>query len=77
MTNTTKFDTGIIKGIIEDYLKNMVEDEFDNAIKKTVARIELRKGEVIAGIMLDVMKVINFHEYSDKLVIEIRKPDSK
>ena len=60
---------------IESHLKSFVEEEFDKAIKESTDRAMKRKGEVVAGIMINIMKMVEFESYSDRIVIQIRQKE--
>ncbi len=63
-----------VKGVIERHLKEMIEHEMQTQLKDVAAWIEKRKGEMVAGVMVDLMKQVEFETLKDRVIITIRKP---
>lgn len=67
----TKIEIGekVVK-LVEAELKSLLEKEFDDAIE----RFNKRKGEVVAGILVWMMKSTDMRILQDRIVFEIRSP---
>lgn len=63
-----------VRGVIEQHLKQMIEHEMETQLKDVAEWIEKRKGEMVAGVVVDLMKQMEFETMRDRLVITIRKP---
>lgn len=63
-----------LKEIITKSLQREIEAELDKAKTKALEIIEQRKGEIVAGVMIDIMKQADFQMLQDRVVITIRKP---
>ena len=61
-----------IKSAIETELKVAIDFEFEEAKK----RIEARKSEIIAGVILYITKTITMESLENKLIITVRTEQS-
>lgn len=57
------------KDYISKAIQKNIEDEFDNTMKA----LNQRKNEVVAGILLNVMKTVEMQSVGDKLTVTIRE----
>lgn len=57
-----------IKEVVEKTLQKELEKEIDLALKN----FEKRKGEIVAGVLVLVMKMTDMRILEDKIVFEIR-----
>jgi hypothetical protein len=69
--NTPEF----LRKLLEDSLQKYFSAEFDTALEKAVERAKERKGEIVAGIMVDVMKMTHMQILRDEVIITIRNGD--
>ena len=58
-----------LKKYIEAGLKEEVEKQFDEQMKV----LNSRKNEVCAGILLNVMQMVEFKQLGDRIIFEIRE----
>ncbi len=66
-------DIDTIKKYIEDGIQIEVEKEFDILKEKLLKDLETKKNEICAGILLNVMKMIDIQQFQDKVVFTIRE----
>lgn len=62
-----------IQKVILDGIKKEVEREFDDAKARAIERLETRKVEIIAGIMLTISKTADFKFMEDRIIFTIRE----
>lgn len=63
-----------IKGAIEKGIAEMIEYEFEEEKKRVIERIERKKAEVIAGIIVEIMSQTDITILQDRFIFTIRKP---
>lgn len=66
--NITKNLPEFIKSAIEHELKIAIDFELEEAQK----RIEKRKSEIVAGVILHIQKMIDIETMGEKLIISIK-----
>lgn len=62
-----------IEGVIKKALQSEVEREFDALKKNLVEDLERRKNEICAGIMIGLMKTVEFEVARDRVTIVIKE----
>ena len=66
----TRLDiTPEIFNVIEEHIKNEIEKEFNDAIEK----INVRKDEIVAGTLLNVMQKMDIETNSQRIIFTIKK----
>lgn len=65
----------IVKTLIEDELKREIEHDLDEAKKNAIAVFDKRKGEIVAGIMVQIMKTVDIQLSADRLIITIKSDE--
>ena len=75
-TNTTATITDFLIDDIKKAMQNMAEEEFERAKEEMIQRLENKKAEVVSGIVINLMKYVNMHTLTDRLVIEIKKENN-
>lgn len=63
----------LIRRAVQNNLKAFVEEEFDKSIKEATDRAMKRKGEVVAGIMIEMMSMVQFEVMRNQIVITIKQ----
>lgn len=74
--NIPKFNEEIGKAISNALQKN-VEAEFDKKKEEMIKALDLRKDEICAGIMIDLMKTVDIGVFGDHVTITIKKIEDK
>lgn len=74
MNTPGKIPAEFMQKAIENAIKDMVEDEFKAGLERVIQSIERKKGEIVAGVLVDIMKQVDFESHTDRIVITIRKP---
>ncbi|MFA5397978.1 MAG: hypothetical protein WC346_18345 [Methanogenium sp.] len=62
-----------IKTYIEQGIKQEVEKEFDALKDKLIKDLEMKKNEICAGILLNIMKTIDIQNLNDRVIFTIRE----
>lgn len=76
MSTTEQFKINIEKAISSVLQKN-IEEEFDRLKKDLISKLESRKNEIVSGILLGLVKQINFNTAGDSLIVTIREIKDK
>jgi len=58
---------------IKQAVQKEVEDEFDKKIKILLEDLNHRKNEIVTGVVLNVMKTVEFESARDMLTIRIKE----
>lgn len=74
MIGTNAVPENFIGKILTRAINDTAEQIFEKKKNEMVKELEKRKGEVIAGVTLDIMREVSMSDFQDKLVITIRKP---
>ena len=59
----------LLSKAISDNIQKDVEKEFDNKIKE----LEKTKNEIVAGVLLNVMKMVDIEQFGEKIIFTIRE----
>lgn len=71
---TTQIDISKDMGrLIEERLRAELEKEIDQAIE----RFEARKGEIVAGLIVNMMRSTDMRIMQDRIVFEIKSPSKE
>lgn len=71
---TTQIDISKDIGrLIEERLRAELEKEIDQAIE----RFEARKGEIVAGLIVNMMRSTDMRIMQDRIVFEIKSPSKE
>lgn len=74
-TETTM--VGLLKNALESSIRNMAEEEFENAKEKMVRRLDEKKDEVIASLTLRLVNEMQLNDFGSHLTIRIEKKNIK
>lgn len=70
-------DTGFIGKILMDKVQETVEKEveviFEEKKQEMIAEMEKRKNEVVAGIVIGLMKHVSMDVYKDQITLTIKE----
>jgi hypothetical protein len=72
MMNDHATPTNEVGRLLEKGLRKFIEEEYDRCAKDAAERVERLKGEVVAGMMITLMKTANMQVLQDKLIITIQ-----
>lgn len=62
---------------IKSAIKRNVEAEFEEKKKQLIRDLDLRKDEICAGILIDVMRTVDIQSFNDRVIVTIRKIEDK
>lgn len=61
------------KNLMPEFLIKAINDQVDRAIEEEInfakERIEKRKAQIVAGVMLDIKKIVEIETLGDRLII--------
>ena len=67
-TSTTIDISKDVSKIIQDNLRHEIEKDFDNVLEE----FKQKKGQIVAGILVSVMKTTDMRIMQDRIVFEIK-----
>lgn len=76
MVNTVNFGNQVL-AYIKKGLEETIEAEYEKAKKELVERLEREKAVAIAGLTLNIMKMVDMQNLGERLVLTIRQEDKK
>ena len=75
MPITTQNDSSVILGALNDAMRRHLEAEYtafkDEAVAKLIERMDKGKDEIIAGILLHLMKRVDFQSLTDRVIVTV------
>ncbi len=73
MTLTTGNDQNLIEKAILDAVRKDTEYAFEYLKKELLERLDRERDTIIAGVVLNVSKLVNYQTIGENLVITVRK----
>lgn len=73
MASTTVNDTSLIDKAIRTEVQRATGIAFDNLKKELIERLDREKDMIVGGVVLGVMKLVDYQTINDRLQITVRK----
>lgn len=74
--STKPNDTYILNRAIEDAVRKETEAEFHALKQQLIEKLDRERDTIIAGVTLNVMKLVSFETMKDNLIITVRKQET-
>ena len=66
-------DTDLIGNAIKQAVQRDTEQAYDDMKKKLIEDLDREKDTIVAGVVLNVMKLVNYETVGQNLVITVKK----
>lgn len=73
MATSTGNDQNLLNQAILDAVKKRTEEHYETLKKELIERLDRERNNIIAGVSLEVMKLVQYQTIQDNLVITVRK----
>lgn len=72
LNSNKEFVVGL-RDIIQKQLEETIEQKYEEIKKEFIEKVEYEKSRAIAATLINVMKVVDFQVFGDRIVITVNK----